>query len=101
MNQRKTKTIIVDREAYFFLDRKQRQERGGRPLTTEAEDRFWERFVQKDKNNLVELTDLSFGGGDGTHDGKWWPWNVDTLKKMLSEAGLSFKEGPDTEYILV
>ena len=31
MNQRKTKTIIVDREAYFFLDRKQRQERGGRP----------------------------------------------------------------------
>ena len=94
-----TKTIWIDREAYFFLKRLSREQRGCQPLTQEVEDRLWNR-VRK-TGELYQCDDNSFGGGDGTYHGRWWSWSVDTIKSLLDEAGLSYTEGEDVEYISV
>ena len=102
MVEKVSKSIIIDKAAYMFLDAESRRQRGGKPLTPAQADRLWER-VTLVKNHpgaeKVAVTDLSFGGGDGTYEGRWWAWSVETLKKMLTEAGYQFEAGKDFEYI--
>lgn len=94
-----SETIMIGREAYFFLREEERKQRGCKPLTPESEERIWNRITKRD--GLYQCTNDSFGGGDGTYNGRWWSWPVATVKKMLDEAGLEYQEGETVEFIRV
>ena len=89
--EKTTKIIAINKEAYLYLNRIQRKQRGCKPLVKEWEDMLWAR-LKKDGNDLVEVDDLSFGGGDGSYYGKWWSWSVDTIMTMLYEGGFTWEE---------
>jgi hypothetical protein len=89
------KTILVDKEAYLYLNEISRKERGCSPLTETQKDRIWSRAFKY--NGKRVLDDDSIGGGDGTYCGKWWSWSLETIKDMLTKAGFKFEDGPDIE----
>ena len=91
-----SKTILVSRNAYFYLDRLSRIQRGCKPLTVQQEEKFWKSIYKI--NGKAQLSDNSMGGGDGTYYGKWWSWNVETLKRMLDDGGFKYQEGEDLYY---
>ena len=97
--ERTTDVIAIDKNAYFYLNRIQRSQRGCKPLTQEQEDKYWLKLRRKGNDNLVEVDDNSFGGGDGTYYGKWWSWSVKTLRKMLSDGGYTWEERGTIQYI--
>lgn len=93
MKEVTSKSILVGKRAYFYLHREMRKQRGCKPLTKDAETRIWNRHHKI--GNKVQLTGDSMGGGDGTYDGHWTDWSIDTLKKMLDEKNYSYTDGPD------
>lgn len=97
---RKSEVIGVNKEAYFYLKRIGRAQRGCDPLSTEIEEKIWKR-CHKNKDGLKELDNDSLGGGDGTYDGKWWSWDVSTLRQMLNEGGFTWVEYGERESIAV
>ena len=97
-----SETIMIGKEAYMYLDRESRKQRGCKALSLEWEDRLWKRVLRcrsNAKGEKVRVDDNSFGGGDGTYNGRWWVWKVQTLKEMLDEAGLKYEEGEDVRYV--
>ena len=99
MKERVSKSIWIEKDAYMYLDRESRKQRGCKKMSAEAEERLWNRVCRHGELDKVQATDNSFGGGDGTYDGRWWLWSVDTLMKMLDEAGLPYDEGKEVKYI--
>lgn len=99
MDEMTSKTIYIGREAYMFLDRESRRQRGCKPLSEDEERWMWEKITRFGKRNEYQATDDSFGGGDGTYRGKWWGWSVDTLKKMLDENKLPYRDGEEVRYV--
>lgn len=95
----KQQTILIDRDAYFYLANKSRVERGFPPLTKEQEERNWSHQPKWD--GRTKVSDNSFGGGDGTRDGKWCGWSVDKLKAMLTVGGYGYDDGGERECILL
>ena len=95
--QVKSDIIGVDRDAYLYLERICRKQRGCRTMTEEQEDRIWRRQT-KNTDGLRELHDHSIGGGDGTYYGRWTEWSVETIRSMLKEAGLSWTEYGSREW---
>ena len=94
MKEYTRKTIWISKEAYFYLNRIERQQRGCKQLSAESEERVWNRIPDFRKRcDLVLVDDDSFGGGDGTYYGRWWSWDVETLKKMLDDAGYTYEDG--------
>lgn len=98
--------ILIDRDAYMYLRRIQRAQRGGKELTKAQEDKIWDRLMkshlrQKSPEGLVEVTKDDFGGGDGTPDGVWTSWSLEKVKKMLADGGFTWKEGKPKEVIYV
>ena len=93
-------TIAVEKEAYFYLKRIGREQRGCAPMTQEAEEKLWRR-MPKNKDGLKVLDNDSLGGGDGTYDGKWWSWDVSTLREMLKDGGFEWVECGIQESIAV
>lgn len=95
-----TETIWISREAYMYLDRESRKQRGCKELSPEGEERLWRRLSRYNvKDGKIRVDDNSLCGGDGTYDGMWWSWKVSTLKKMLDEAGFTYKDGDKIRYI--
>lgn len=92
-----SKSIWIGENAYMYLNRIQRQQRGCKPLTEKSEKRLWGRINKWD--DKYQVTDNSFGGGDGTYNGKWWAWDIKTVKAMLDDAGFTYDDGEDVEYI--
>ncbi len=80
--------IYIDKDAYFFLRRESRKQRGWPTMNQAEEDEIWDRINKVDNKRLV--TSDSFGGGDGTSTGAWWPWSLDDMKDMLDKAGLQY-----------
>lgn len=99
MKELKSETILVDRDAYFYLRNIMREQRGCVKLTTEQDDRIWAKAVARGKAGKAMLDDLSMGGGDGTYNGKWWSWSVETMKNMLDAAGYHYEESEPFYYI--
>lgn len=100
MRVMKSEIIGVQKEAYFYLNRISRLQRGCKPLSTEQEDRMWNRCY-KNRDGLKVLDNNSIGGGDGTYNGIWTTWNVALLRQMLEEGGYSWTELGTHEYINV
>ena len=105
-----SKTILVGRDGFAYLRNRQRVERGSKPLNYASIDNCWDRLRKYRKimndgkdiavgEEMVLCNDDSFGGGDGTADGMWWGWSVDTLKQMLECVGIAYEIGPDEEII--
>ena len=68
-----------------------RKQRGFKPLTKEQKEKMIIYITKNGMSNKIRLDHNSLGGGDGTKDGRWWGWNVVTLKSMLKKAGYSFE----------
>lgn len=100
-NIHKSRTIWIGKKAYFFLNREGRKQRGCKPLSKEQEEKIWRRIknLSKFRNGQYKIDDGSFGGGDGTYDGKWWDWSLDYIMKLLDENGFSYRKGRTVEYI--
>lgn len=94
--ERISNSILVSKDAYLYLDTISRKQRGCKLLSEDVKAKMLKRVFKS--NDLTQLTDNSFGGGDGTYYGKWWAWNVDTLKEMLTEAGFTYQTGEDLHY---
>lgn len=101
MNELKSETILVDRDAYFYLRNIMREQRGCVKITKEQDDKIWSKVLAFGKDGKARLTDLSMGGGDGTYNGKWWSWSVETIKKMLDAAGYKYEESEPYYYVNV
>ena len=102
MRERVTESIYIDREAYMFLDRESRRQRGCKKLSKEGEDNLWKRVTGIKclmRNGKKRVDDNSFGGGDGTYYGKWWSWSIPTIKAMLDKAGFAYEIGEEVRYI--
>lgn len=83
--------IWVTKEAYLYLRDEMRKQRGFKPLTKEQKERMIIHITKNGMSNKIRLNHNSLGGGDGTKDGRWWGWNVVTLKKLLKKAGYSYE----------
>ena len=95
-NERKvSKTIWIGKKAYFYLDAEERKQRGCKPLTKEQTNSHWKRIKNSPrfKNGQYRVENGSFGGGDGTYNGRWWEWSVDTVCTMLDEGGFKYRVG--------
>lgn len=100
MKEQVSETIWITRDAYMYLNRESRKQRGCKELTHEGEDRLWKRLSRYNvKNDKIRVDDMTLGGGDGTYDGKWCMWKVQTIKKMLDGAGFSYEDGEPVRYI--
>ncbi len=99
MREHTSQTILINREAHEYLAELQRVQRGGKPLTPEAKDRQWNRIRKYKDTDMRQVDDNTYGGGDGTYNGRWWSWSVDTIKKMLDEAGLDYEAAEDVTWI--
>jgi len=94
----KLETIYIPKQAYLQLTKRQRAERGCRPLSEEALEKLWTRIPQARKDgDFIRVDKDSLGGGDGTYYGKWTSWDVPTLKRMTEELGYSWKQGEEIE----
>lgn len=102
MIEHTSETIWIGKDAYMYLDREERRQRGCRTLTAEAENAMWERITTRRgtnaKDGMIRVNDDSFGGGDGTYNGKWWGWNIPTVKQMLDDAGFTYRTGEKITY---
>lgn len=96
----KSDVIGVNKEAYIYLQNIQRVQRGCQPWTPEQQDKMWRRCY-KTKDGLKEIDDESLGGGDGTRNGRWWSWDVETIRGMLKDAGYNWVEYGTRESIEV
>lgn len=83
-----SESIFVDKEAYFFLRRESRSQRGWPVMSEAEENEIWGRLNKVNDKRMVNSS--SFGGGDGSSTGAWWPWSLDDMKDMLDEAGLQY-----------
>lgn len=90
-----SKSIWIGRDAYMYLSREMRRQRGCKPLNEKQEDKRWKDVIRWGRDEKVRVDDDSFGGGDGTYEGRWWPWSVDTLKRMLTDAGYAYEDGEE------
>ena len=101
MKVKHSRTIWVGKKAYFFLNRESRKQRGCKPLSKEQEEKLWRKIknLSKFKNGQYQIDDDSFGGGDGTYNGKWWDWSLDDIIGMLERNGFKYRAGKKVECI--
>lgn len=85
-------TILVNKKAYRYLLDKQCRERGVELFTNSRFDKRWNSHLFN-YDGWRQIASGDMGGGDGTYLGKWTSWSVDDLKRILSEAGLGWREG--------
>lgn len=95
----KSKSIKIGKEAYRYLNSIQREQRGCKALSDEQFDNLWHRATKFGEQDFYIATNDSFGGGDGTYNGKWTDWDVDKLKEMLDAQGLPYEDGEDVERV--
>lgn len=99
----KAKSILVPLESYLYLNRKRREERdtSGKPLNEERVVVNFNRFAH---GGYKRLMDGDYGGcigkaENGYKEGRWTSWSCEDMKRILTEAGLPYKDGEDVEYI--
>lgn len=95
-----SEVIGVNKEAYIYLAKIQRKQRGCTELNEDRYNKIWDR-LNKNAEGLRELDNDSMGGGDGTYNGKWWSWSVETIRGMLRDGGFEWVELGTRESIAV
>lgn len=96
----KLNTLIIGKEAYFYLNHLSREQRGTHQLSPEFEEKMWKKVERFSKNCFntqpgeTQIDEYTFGGA---RNGKWVSWYIDDLKEILDEAGYPYKEGQPVE----
>ena len=106
MQTRKANTILLPWESYLYLQQKERNERCGDWKTEKQIEKLKANFENFAHNGYKRLMDGDLGGcvGDwknGYEEGRWTSWSCEDMKRILTEAGLPYKDGEETEYIAV
>ena len=98
LKEKTSNTIWIDKSAYMYLENESRRQRGCKPVRDV--DRMWKRVAMTWKNSdKARVSDLTFGGGDGTYDGEWTSWSVKEVKRMLNENGFTYEDGEPMQYV--
>ena len=103
MRAKTSRTIWIGKNAYLFLDEEERKQRGCKPLSNDQKEKLWERLKKSPRfrNGQYNVYNNSFGGGDGTYNGRWRSWPVEEIIRMLEKNGLEYQNGEEMEYIEV
>lgn len=102
----KEKTLLVPVESWWYLNNKCHEERIGKPLTEEQKERQINHAFRSGELKYKEICNGDFGGCIGNpenafEEGRWKNWSIDDMKQMLDEAGLSYKDGEEKDFIHV
>lgn len=94
------KSILVNKEAWSFLNAESCKQRGFSEWDIERKEKVFNRVCKLYgiTDGMVQVTDNSFGGGDGRQNGEWWSWSLEKIKEMLDDAGYEYAHGPDVEF---
>lgn len=106
MQTRKANTILLPWESYLYLQQKSRNERCGDWKTEKQIKRLKASFDNLSHDGYKMLMDGDLGGcvgnwENGYEEGRWTSWSCEDMKRILSKAGLPYKDGEETEYIAV
>lgn len=101
---RKSQTVLVPLESFLYLQDKQRFERSGKHSTEKSIEKLKRNFEQFSYDGYKQIMNGDLGGCKGKPENaweehRWTSWSVENVKSMLDEAGLSWKDGEETEYI--
>ena len=104
----KSPSLEVPFESYLFLQKecfRQRNERPNATWTDKRTDRLRKSFdyLTQGKHGMYMIGG-SLGGCNGSpirawEEGRWTNWSVDDMKRILDEAGLPWKDGPEIEHL--
>lgn len=104
--KRKSPTLLVPLESFLYLQEKCHIERCGNPQSEKAKQRLIRNFEEHSYNGKKQLMNGDLGGCNGNPENaweerRWTSWSVEDMIEILSEAGLPWERGEDTEYIAV
>lgn len=101
MKVKTSHTIWIGENAYLFLSEEERKQRGCKPRSNLQKEKVWERVKKSPRcrNGQYNVSNNSFGGGDGTYNGRWCSWSVEDIIKMLDKNGFEYRNGEEIEYI--
>lgn len=105
MKVRKANTILVTWESYLYLQEKEYLERWGKRRNEKQIQRLRNNFDSFAYNGYKQLMDGDLGGCNGHWENaweerRWTSWSCEDMKRILNEAGLPYKDGKPTEYII-
>lgn len=107
MKAEKSHTILVPWDSWLYLENKSYLERCGKYHTERQVERLKRNFAFfAFHDGMKQICDYDFGGAVGEpekswEEHRWTRWSCDDMKKILEEAGLSWKDGEDIEHISV
>jgi|GEM_PF-1828081 len=96
-------SMLVPWESWWHLEDISYRQRSGKQHTDKQKERMkrqFENFAIYD--GMKKLLDYDLGGAVGNpeksyEEGRWTRWSCEDMKKILDEAGLSWKQGKLTE----
>ena len=106
MQTKKANTILLPLESYLYLQDKSHLERCGKHGSEKRIERLKKNFKEFSYNGYKQLMDGDLGGcvgnwENGYEEGRWTSWSCEDMKRILDEANLPYKDGKETEYIMV
>lgn len=101
MKEHISDTILIGKQAHIYLSVIMSSQRGCKPLSNEKYDLQWSRITKYKDTDKRLVDDYTYGGGDGTYNGRWWGWSVDTVKSMLVKAGYDYDDCDSIKFINV
>lgn len=106
MQTRKANTILLPLESFLYLQDKSYFERCGKHHTEKQIERLIRNFENFAHIGYKQLKDGDLGGCNGKPENgweerRWTSWSCEDMKQILTEVGLPYKDGEETEYIAV
>ena len=103
---RKSPTILVPLDSFLFLQDKSYTGRASRHHSEKQMQRLTRNFEQFSYGGYKQLMSGDLGGCNGVPENaweehRWTTWSIEDMKNILNEAGLSWKNGEEVEYISV
>lgn len=103
---RKSSTILLPPDSFLFLQDKSFYERCGKHYSEKQMQRLTRNFEQFGHGGYKQLKSGDLGGCNGVPENaweehRWTTWSIEDMKNILNEAGFSWKDGEEVEYISV
>lgn len=100
----KKKAMLIPLDSYLYLQTEGYRQRCGKEHPNVA--RLERNFKQHSTNGYYTLMDGDLGGCIGNpenayEEGRWTSWSCATMKEMLKDKGLTYKDTDDIECIEV
>lgn len=103
---RKSSTILLPLDSFLFLQDESFYERCGKHYSEKQMQRLTRNFEQFGHGGYKQLKSGDLGGCNGVPENaweehRWTTWSIEDMKNILNEAGFSWKDGEEVEYISV